>query len=404
MANIAGENALENTFPSYYLKATRYINSEAQLATSAPLLQAATQLALDLEFDSHSYAYGVNICLIQMGSEKDCFLIDPILISNLEPIFKVLEQDSLLKIMHSPGEDLRLLHSLNCFPKNLFDTEVVAKLLNYEKTSLAYLLSSKLGIGMSKKQQRSNWLKRPLSAEQLEYAAADVAHLAELKTILSEEAKAKGLWAFVAEEQMALTTTIHKPADKKTFLKNGDYYLSPYDQHILNETFQFREELAKERNRPAFQIMDETTLRALADGSLSPKKIADVRGVFGPFRNDKFADELSRKMAAIREDAKAQNLSKAKPERVRQTDETRRERSVAEEDKVAIFQPIQEWLATHFGEHTARFILSNGTVNELLRKSLCLGDIPRKYKQELVMQAAGELGIDLGGYLGVDGD
>ncbi|MEO6831032.1 MAG: ribonuclease D [Chitinophagaceae bacterium] len=377
----------------------QYINSEKQLAECALLLQVDKVLALDLEFDSHSYAYGMNLCLIQIANASECYLIDPILIPDLKPIFKVFEDASILKIMHSPGEDLRLLHSLNCFPKNLFDTEVVAKLLNYEKTSLSSLLEAKLGIEISKKQQRSNWLKRPLSAEQLEYAATDVAYLADLKTILSEEAKTKGLGALVEEEQEALSTTIHKSIEKKSFLKNGDYYLSPYDQFVLNETFQLRENLAKEKNRPAFQIMDESTVRALADGSLAPKEIADTKGVFGPFRNRNFAQELFKKMDTIYEAAEAQNLSTAKPERIRQTDESRSERLKAEEDKVAIFQPIQEWLATHFGEFTARYILSNGIVNELVRKSITISDIPRKYKRELLQKAAAELNIPLKDYL-----
>lgn len=341
----------------------------------------------------------MNLCLIQIGNASQCFLIDPIHILNLEPIFKILEDASILKIMHSPGEDLRLLHSLNCFPKNLFDTEVVAKLLNYEKTSLSSLLELKLGILMSKKQQRSNWLKRPLSEDQLEYAAKDVAYLSALKNILGEEAKASGIWRFVEEEQNLLSTTIHTSAEKTSFLKNGDYFLSPYDQFVLNETFLLRENLAKEKNRPSFQIMDESTLRALADGSLDPKEIADAKGVYGPFRNRDFAQELFKKMEAIHDAAEEQNFSTSKPERPRQTDATRRERLKAEEDKVAVFQPIQEWLANKMGEHTARYILSNGTINDLVRKSFCITQISRKYKQELIILAAAELGISLHDYL-----
>ncbi len=357
-------------------------------------LRTQPSLAFDLEFDSHRNAYGVNLCLVQVASSDVCYIIDPLTELDMRALWDVFEDASIRKIVHSPGEDLRLLHSLGCFPKNVFDTEVVAKLLNYEQTSLSAMLDAKLGYSLNKAQQRSNWLRRPLSKEQIAYAAEDVTGLHALREILVEEAEAAGLTPFVDEEQEALSTTIHQSERRDFFLKPGDVMnLSPYDQQVLNALFCFRDELARKLNRPAFQVMDESLIRALAGGELSADDLPYEKGVYGGYRNPRFAQQLAERLESIHADAAP--LSRQRPPRER-TD-GRASRAQQDAERAAVFAPIQQELARRFGEHAARFMLSNGVVSEILKGNMNIGKLKR-YRQGLIQEIAAEKGIDLQRY------
>jgi ribonuclease D len=384
----------------------RHTNKPTTLVEDYKALQSCVQaladqhtLAFDLEFDSHRHAYGVTLCLIQIATPEVCFIIDPLADIDLSAVYQIFENVQVQKIVHSPGEDLRLLHSLGCYPKNLFDTDVAAKLLNYEQTSLSAMLEAKLGYSLNKSQQRSNWLRRPLTREQVQYAAEDVTGLHALKGILIAEAEQKGLMPFIEEEQAALSTTIYQPERKDFFLKTGDVAnLSPYDQYVLNALFVYRDELAREINRPAYQIMDEALLRDVAGGRVLAADAPYAKGVFGGFKNDRFGKQLAGKLNAIHREAETQALSRKRPPRQYSSD-SRTSKAELLEQREATFTPIQQSLIDRFGEHAARFILSNGTVTEMMRGNLKISDWKRQYKKDLVCQIAREKSIDLSAYL-----
>lgn len=379
----------------------RYIDSPELLTECLEELNQATELAFDLEFDSHRHAYGVTLCLIQIASMDACFVIDPFAISDLKGVFTLFENQSIRKIMHSPGEDLRLLHSLKCIPQNLFDTEATARLLNYEQTSLATMLGQKLNVELNKQQQRSNWLRRPLSEDQLKYSADDVAYLHDLREVLLDEAREKGLIEMVEAEARELGTIVYEPEEKSNFLKGGDARtMSPYDQYLLNGLFQYRDGLARHLNRPAYQVLDESILRNLTEGTLQPEDVPAAKGVYGSFRNAAFAERLARRFAALKAEAIQLGLSKQLPTRPHFSAEERAARANADRDKDEKFAPIQQELASRFGAHAARFILSNGNVNELLKKSSTLDELKGNYKSVLIQKTAKELGLDIGEYLG----
>jgi ribonuclease D len=387
-----------NPFPAGQ-KPYRLIDSPAALTDCLRDLNAQPSIAFDLEFDSHRHSYGVTLCLVQVATPSICYLIDPFAPLDLDGLYLLFENEGVEKIMHSPGEDLRLLHGLQCFPKNLFDTEVVARLLNYEQTSLAAMLQAKLGHTMNKQQQRSNWLRRPLSREQQQYAADDVGFLHALKAVLVAEAAQRELMAFVMEEQSALSTTIHRQEARSFFLKPADLRtLSPYDQHVLNALFVYRDELARKLNKPAFQVLDESVVRALAAGTLLPRELPNSRGVYGGFKNAAFAERLSRSLATILAEANDLGLAKTPPPRQRLSPDERSARGRAKRDQEEKFAPIQQALAGRFGANAARYMLSNSLVNDLLKRSVTIKGLKHAYRRKLIRDIAAELGIDLSSY------
>ena len=122
-----------------------YVTTADELAVCLHQLRQAKEMAFDLEFDRDHYTYGFNLCLLQIASAEHCYLIDPKGDLDISLIFPILEDSAIHKVVHSSAEDLRLLHSLQCYPTNLSDTELYAKLLNYERTSLEPSCSNFLG-------------------------------------------------------------------------------------------------------------------------------------------------------------------------------------------------------------------------------------------------------------------
>lgn len=369
-----------------------------------PCLEALGQcdtLSFDLEFDNNSYGYGVTLCLVQIATPAVCYVIDPLAGLELSGVYALFESPRIQKIVHSPGEDLRLLHSLGCYPKNLYDTEVAARLLNYEFTSLSALLRDKLNFGMDKKQQRSNWLRRPLTDAQVQYAADDVIWLHRLKAVLEPEVNERGLAPLVQEEQELLSTTIYPVVAKTDFLKPADlYHLSPREQYITSELFRFRDNLARSINRPPYQVMGEDVVRRLATGDCPPQSIPDNRDVHPRFRNSRFAGRLATELERLKKAAAAQQLSSSVERPPRRTPADHAAIRKAADDRTLVFAPIQQALIQQYGIHAARFMLSNNMVNSLLKGAITLPEIKPAYRRALIRTIAAEAGLDLAAYEG----
>ena len=370
----------------------KLIHAPTALNEAVADLQQQSQLSFDLEFDSNFRRYGMSLCLVQIATPDRCYIIDPLAGLDLSPVYAVLEKESPLKLVHSPGEDLRLLHSLQCFPRPLWDTELAARLLNYEQTSLSVMLEAKLGVVLSGKQQRSNWFTRPLSEEQLVYAAADAIHLFDLKSVLDKELAEKGLTEFAEDEQRALAAVRIGGEPKTGFLKSSDEkYLSPRAAYILNAVLGARDALAREQNLPPFRIAEEAPLRALVFGESTDSDEDTVRkALMPPFVRDRHLQALlDAYKGAIRE-ADAQKLSRRRPPRERAAGLDR--------DRDEVFAPIQEGLARMYGKFTARFLLSNGIVGDLIKGTRKLSTLGGPYRQRIIQQLAKEAGVSVEKY------
>ena len=379
------------------LQPIRYINTPQDLQESVQELSHQTSIAFDLEFDNNRYAYGVTLCVVQVISPDYCYVIDALAPIDLQPLFRLFEDEHIQKLVYAAGEDIRLLHSLECYPKNLYDVEIPAKLLNYEQTSMATILLEKFNYTLSKKLQKSNWLKRPLTEDQITYAADDVVWLHRLKTVLETDAEARGLMPFVLEEQAVLSTNIFKPEAKTSFLKQNDLrYLSPRDQHVLNELFLYRDDLAKKMRKPAYQVMDESVLRAIASGEMRPVDLLDESRFHRSLKQDRFIKEFSARLKEIQK--QSHELSDEKPRREQLSQEQHRAMEIINRDKIKKFAPVQEVLAERFGTFAARYILSNVAVSNILNKTTTIATMKHRYRADLIKNIASELGIDMGDY------
>jgi ribonuclease D len=376
-----------------------YITTQPQLDECLAILHQSKVLAFDLEFDRDRYTYGFDLCLVQIATPQACFVIDPLADIELEAMFRMFENKAIKKLVHCPGEDLRLLHSLKCYPTNLVDTEVYAKLLNYEQTSLSNMLTATSGIALNKKLQTSNWGKRPLTDAQLEYAAADVLYLFDLEEKLRKEAIEKNVIDMVEQEFAVLNEIVYTLEPKENFIKKNDrQFMSPYDQYLLNELFKYRDTLARFKNKPAHQIIPETVLRLIAYKKIVVNDLPTQSGIHPMLRSAKELSLLAKRWDEIHAEANAANLSKRR-EGQAFSDEERQafehNKQQLENARLQVFQPIQQWIAGKYGELTMRFILSTTLVNDILRGEAKLTAIKPAYRFALIQEAATSLSIDI---------
>ena len=372
------------------------IDTPAAFTAAMEVLRRQTSIAFDLEFDSNYRRYGTTMCLIQITTaEGENLIIDPLADLDLAPLFAIFEDWNILKIMHSPGEDLRILHGLGCYPTPLWDNETTARVLDYERTSLSALLEEKLNIVLSGAQQRSNWFTRPLSEAQLVYAAADAAHLHELKAILDAEAAAKGLMPLVQSEQEFLAQKRIETPDENEFLKPADRRGLPlWDQHLLHALLAERDRIARSRNKPAFQIADAALLRKIVSEQEAGSPEREIyKSLQKPYNIPEYSTRLLEAYANALREAEAQKMSKAKPRRERNNDYN-------QADKDVLFAPVQEALAGRFGPFAARFMLSNGAVGDLVSHKKTLSTLGSKLRKEAILEEAGKLGLDMSAYTG----
>jgi ribonuclease D len=226
-------------------------------------LMRASRLAIDIEADS-LYHYYEKVCLIQISTESDTYILDPLAINRVGELAPLMSDSSVEKVFHAAGYDVYCLRrDYNFTFAGIFDTHVAAQLLGYEFLGLSNLMESILGVHHSKRRQRDDWSQRPLIAEQLEYAAMDTHHLLRLRDSLEADLKAKGRlgWAQEEFEAAAAVERREKEFDAEGFRRiKGNRDLSPQDQVALRALYIFRDEIARKMDVPPFKVLNNSTL------------------------------------------------------------------------------------------------------------------------------------------------
>ena len=190
-----------------------WVSDNAALA--AACASVADVVTLDTEFMRTNTYYPVP-ALYQMGVDDQVFLIDPTVIDEWQPFVDILEDARVFKVMHACLEDLELLfHHLGAVLKSVFDTQYANAFLT-DRFSLSYagLVDARLGVALSKHETRSNWLQRPLSEKQIEYAVEDVIYLRPLFEALREELAVRDRLTWFEEDM--LVRQRYQPVDPDT--------------------------------------------------------------------------------------------------------------------------------------------------------------------------------------------
>lgn len=227
-------------------------------------------LALDTEFMRVSTFYPI-AGLIQVGDHDNCYLLDPVSITDWRSFIDVLQCIHVTKVLHSCSEDLVLFyHMFGCVPQPLFDTQRAAAFLGYG-FSISYLnlVLKLMNIVLEKGQTRSDWLQRPLSDQQLKYAALDVVYLPELHDQLKSSLQQKSFFGFFQADCERLSQTAIDAEDESgwqdLYLGMGaSWRLDRSQLGALKPLCVWREHTARARNKPRSWVARDVDLIQLA--------------------------------------------------------------------------------------------------------------------------------------------
>jgi ribonuclease D len=262
------------------------------VTTSAELLHALEQqrdadfVALDTEFMRES-TYFPKLCLVQMATPArdgttQCALIDPLAVPDLQPLWNFLNDRGRIKVLHAARQDLEVLSVAMRGALNgpIFDTQVAAALLGHPaQIGYGALVAARLEHQLEKGHTRTDWSRRPLSPEQLQYAEDDVRYLAplyqNLRAALEEAGRIQWLYEETHElESPALHRTEPEAAWKR--LKGLDR-LRPEQRATAKLLAQWREETAIKHDKPRGWILADDALREIAERM--PSKVADLESI-----------------------------------------------------------------------------------------------------------------------------
>lgn len=232
-------------------------------------LQAAGKdaIAVDTEFVRTRTLYP-KLGLIQIYDNESLVLIDPLSISDFSPLIDLLVDPQVIKVLHSCSEDLETFwHSLKIIPTPIFDTQFAACLCDMG-ASLGYanLVELMLDIKLDKGESRTDWLARPLSPEQCQYAANDVEYLLDLYPELRDKAASLGRVQWVYDEitQLAEKKIATLPADLAYLGIKNNWKLNGLSLYILKLLAKWRLEQARQRDMALNFVVRESNLVEIA--------------------------------------------------------------------------------------------------------------------------------------------
>ncbi|MEM9257318.1 MAG: ribonuclease D [Pseudomonadota bacterium] len=244
------------------------VESDTEAASLMARCQAAQAVMLDTEFMRRNTFYP-QVGLLQLccpAEPETAWLVDPLLITDLEPLKQLLADSTVVKVLHSASEDLEVFDRwLSVLPQPLFDTQRAASLLGLG-FGLGYrtLVQEVCGVDLPKGETRSNWLQRPLSNSQCEYAAQDVTWLLSIWRDLDKRARAeqRNQW-ILSDGDDALAAVGSNSQQTHTRIKSA-WKLNRRQLAALQAVCQWREETARTRDKPRSWIIDDKTCLLLA--------------------------------------------------------------------------------------------------------------------------------------------
>jgi ribonuclease D len=239
-----------------------FVATDEILLTVVTQLRQKTEFAFDTEFDRFWREYGFKLFLLQIFDGETCFLIDPLAIKNLEPLWQVFEDINICKVAYACTEDIQILKINNCKPVNIFDLQVAAKLCNHPANSFGDLVAATFNVTVDKSLQRSNWRTRPLNMAQQMYASHDVIWLLQLKKDFLAKALETDVLYMLAEENKYCEEVVVTEYEVKLSSKQKAAYTTSQKNKLL-ELFHVRNEIAQQYNMPPANIVTDATLETI---------------------------------------------------------------------------------------------------------------------------------------------
>lgn len=268
---------MARTVAGFYTSRMTTLSTPEPITTDAALLEALDRLsgspfvALDTEF-MREKTYYPRLCLVQLATPQHCVLVDPLAIDELSPLWRFLRDHTRLKALHAARQDIEVLLAAERngagVPGPLFDTQLAAAFLG-ASTQIGYgeLVATRLGQQLAKGHARTDWLRRPLSKEQLVYAADDVIYLVPLYENLRAALLERDRLAWFEEECERLADPeLYRTEPSRAWQRfKGLERLQPQQRSVLKALAAWREGAAMKHDKPRGWILADETLRAMSE-------------------------------------------------------------------------------------------------------------------------------------------
>ncbi|MGR9071563.1 MAG: ribonuclease D [Gammaproteobacteria bacterium] len=259
-----------------------YIDNPAKLEAFCKQIKNEPWLTLDTEFVRERTYFPI-FCLLQIATEGIVACIDPLALDRLDPLLEIIYDPDVVKVFHSARQDLEIFYHLTGrVPAPIFDTQLAAPLLGYqENPGYGMLVSSLLNINLTKAHTRTDWCARPLSEDQLQYAADDVIHLVRIYQIIRAKLEELGRADWLEDDFSGLTDPeLYRSPPENAWLKiKGKNRLTPKQLPVAKTLAEWREMTAKAENRPRNWLLKDELILDLA--RLQPEKPEELLGIRG---------------------------------------------------------------------------------------------------------------------------
>lgn len=265
------------------------------LAPVTERARSAGVIALDTEF-MRERTYRARLCLVQIAIGGDVFIVDPLDVSDLSAIADVVADPSVEVIVHAGRQDLEIFYELyGSVPANVYDVQVAAAFAGYG-ASLPYgrLVEETTGARLKKGESYSDWCRRPLTEEQLRYAADDVRYLVEVAARLKRELEDQGRAGWVLEELSVLEAKESYEVDVDDAYRRvgGRGSLTGKQLAVLRSVAAWRESEAQRRDMPRGWIVKDPTLVEIARRAPSSVgALSKIRGL-NPREAERFGSQI----------------------------------------------------------------------------------------------------------------
>ena len=295
------------------------ITTEVELRKVIDDALLAEAVALDTEFVWERTFYP-DLGLVQLAIGRDCYLIDPLAIEDLSALGELLAAPNVVKILHDALQDLQILKRVTgAYPVNIFDTRSAYGFCSDSSIlSLAALLEKTIGVQLPKTETRTNWLQRPLSPEQLEYACDDVKYMCEVRDLIIKQSKENDTYGWLMDEMSHYDVPeIYDDVDPGEYFRKikGTDRMSREHLMILQDLAAWRERTARDINWPRGHVIHNNTLLDLT--WKRPTRVVDLKRIkkLHPKAIEKHGEEIVETIEAAM--AKPEHLHPEKPELLR---------------------------------------------------------------------------------------
>lgn len=259
-----------------------YISTYEELSAFCERAARFNAIAVDTEF-LRERTYHPCLCLVQVATPDECVVIDVIAIDNLAPLAILMRDEGTVKVFHACSQDMEVLnYTLGALPAPIFDTQIAAAFLGERmQTSYNGMVHAFCGVTLPKSESLTDWSRRPLTPEQIEYALDDVRYLIKAYDVIMERLDESGRASWVLDEIRPLTDRSHYVVDRRVAFKRVKRVnsLTRRQLAVARELAAWREARAEYSNIPRKWLMSDEVLIALS--KRPPHDAASLRRVRG---------------------------------------------------------------------------------------------------------------------------